>query len=775
MRKEIYRIFAAMAVVFLVASALWAIGPHTRFEVSSTIPTDGARGVALDQALTATFNQDVNCTTIETSGAFTLTSRTGYHRVAVGGTVTCSGTVATFTPSSPLAANTTYTATITDNVKDVGGKRLEGKFEWCFKTGTSLVAPTVTAVAPVNMATGVALNTKVTAAFDQAMNPASINTSTFTLTYGPHNTRVRGTVTYDVLNNIATFTPNALLKANTVYTATITACTTADGMMMIFPACGCTSTIACVKNLAGTGLVSAFVWTFKTGGASITTRPTVISTNPANPPISCVPTNQIITATFSEAMNSLSVTGPPPPAPPAPQFTLQETSTLAYVQGVVTYSAVGNMATFTPNALLTAGTEYTATILTGVMDLEGNQLVANYSWNFTTCVSPSTLNPGLTVLSTFPTGTGACVSGAISATFSEPLEPATINTGTFTVVGPALVPVLGTVSLDPTGLAATFTPLSALATNTTYTATLAATVTDIYGDTLYDTYTGPYVWYFTTGSATVCGPAPLGAIESFGAFGGYSGITNQGLNTSINGESIGTTAVSTTVTGFHDTTEPYDYTPYKGCIYTETTSNVGVVNQEIYTAAPPPNATLPLSCPNEGTGPATLVGTTAYVATQALAAATTEWNALATMPGGLDPTPGLDEDLGGLTLTAGTYKAAYGAFNISSNLTLTGPGVFVFQMPSSLTVGSNTVPSNVSVILGPGALASNVYWQVGSAATINYGGGGTMVGTIIAYSAVTISSPGNSSNPPAQNTVLDGRAISLTGSVTMVQTTINAP
>ena len=69
-----------------------------------------------------------------------------------------------------------------------------------------------------------------------------------------------------------------------------------------------------------------------------------------------------------------------------------------------------------------------------------------------------------------------------------------------------------------------------------------------------------------------------------------------------------------------------------------------------------------------------------------------------------------------------------------------------------------------------GALAKNVFWYVGTAATINGAGGGVMVGTIIANAGVTFSTAGN-----AAQTVLNGRAISLVASVTMVNTTVNVP
>jgi hypothetical protein len=69
-----------------------------------------------------------------------------------------------------------------------------------------------------------------------------------------------------------------------------------------------------------------------------------------------------------------------------------------------------------------------------------------------------------------------------------------------------------------------------------------------------------------------------------------------------------------------------------------------------------------------------------------------------------------------------------------------------------------------------GAQAKNVYWYVGSAATINAAGSGVMTGTIIASAGVTFSTAGN-----AEQTVLNGRALSLNASVTVVNTTINVP
>src|SRR6202043_2748610 len=99
------------------------------------------------------------------------------------------------------------------------GNHLASNFVWSFTTGlttcSGVGAPTVVSVTPAN---GACPDTKVTATFSEAMNPSTINASTFTLT-GPG---AAGAVTYDVPNLTATFTPTAALSLSSMYTATIT-------------------------------------------------------------------------------------------------------------------------------------------------------------------------------------------------------------------------------------------------------------------------------------------------------------------------------------------------------------------------------------------------------------------------------------------------------------------------------------------------------------------------------------------------------------------------
>jgi hypothetical protein len=464
-------------------------------------------------------------------------------------------------------------------------------------------------------------------------------------------------------------------------------------------------------------MIAPYVWSFNTG-----TAPIVVSTDPANSAVG-VALNKVITATFSTAMNATSVN--------ATTFQVKQGSNV--IAGTITYS--GFTASFAPSLPLASNTVYTAVITTGAKDTAGNSLAANHYWSFATGNVPS-------VVSTDPvnTATGVALNKRIMATFSEAMNATTINSGTF-LVRQGITPISGTVSY--VGTAATFTPSVNLQAGTTYTATITTGAQNPVGNSIAT----DYVWSFTTTGVTVPRPSILGSAAMFGVFGGSAGVTNSGLNTVINNGSIGTTGASTLITGFHDGTT--------GDVYTETPLNVGLVTGRIYTAPPAPGT-----------------ATSFAIASQGLLDAISAYDSIspASKPGGTDPGAG---ELGGLTLAPGVYKSASGTFKITNgNLTLDAMGdpnaEWFFQTASGLTVGIAGPAGARSVNLINGAQARNVYWHVGSAATINAAGGGVMSGTIIASAGVTFSTAGN-----AAQTVLNGRALSLNASITLVNTTIN--
>ena len=585
------------------------------------------------------------------------------------------------------------------------------------------LAPTITATTPANSTpavTGVATNSSVFVTFGQPMAPATINTSSFTLAC-PAGTPVAASVSYDAATQVATLTPTTALSPNTVCVASVT---------------------SAAQTTAGFGMPSPYTWSFTTTGLADATRPTVSVTTPADA-APAAPNNTRVSATFSEAMNPTTVNGS--------SFTLTNTTLGTAVTGTVSYSVASRTATFTPTtpALLPGNNLFTATLTTVATDLAGNALAGNsavlpaagnHVWTFTTSAVSDSTAPTVSTISPADGATAVCLTRVVSASFNEPMNAATLNTSTF-IVSNNGVAVAGTVSYDAASQLASFTTTSAagFAPSTAFVVTIesgATGVADLAGNAL----ASDRVWGFTTGTAACAGSFDLATAASFGAFGGAAGVTNHGVNTVVNGN-LGSTAACTLITGFHDAANTYDETPL----------DVGAVNGAINCGPPAPGTT-----------------TTLAIATQAHADALAAYNTLAAVPPGSDPAAG---QLGGLVLAPATYTSAGGTFDITSgDLTLDAQGnadaVWVFQSASALTVGLSATPRRVLLING--AQARNVFWQVGSAARIE--DGSTMVGTIIAPAGVTISTMGQT----AQTTLI-GRALGLTASVTMVNTTIVAP
>lgn len=612
------------------------------------------------------------------------------------------------------------------------------------------LAPTVTEVVPEDDATNVDINNPViTAQFSEAVS--ALASSDFTLGCESPCTSPTGAISLNDDSTVATFTLTepAELEALTRYTATVQNAT---------------------SDSSGVAMEDPYVWEFTTGRVADTTRPRVTVTNPetTNPgPTPDVPANTAISAVFSEDMIATTITDA--------SFTLTCETPCVNPVGEVSYVEDSTSAVFTPEQNLDEGETYTATITSDATDLAENQLAGNqgevgepsdYVWMFTT-VAALPAQP-ISVLSTDPID-GAmlpvCSTNSINASFEVPsgvrLNPTTVNDMTFTVVEnnePSNMVTAESIELDvDTGTIMTFTPQDLLEENVTYQVTIKGGpdgVKDLIipGNELQE----DYIWTFTTEAPlnSCMQPANLGTAAPFGSFGGSAGITNEGLLTVVNGD-LGTTGTSTLVTGF--VSEP-------DCVYTVTPLNEGQVNGKIFTAPPPPT----VACPQDGTA------ATEAVAIQARLDAEAAYIAMspANMPGGQNPG---NANLGNLTLTPDVYTAPDGSFSIQGgDLTLDAQGnqnaVWVFQMATTLTVGGPGADFPQSVILTNGAQAKNIFWQVGSAATINAAGGGSMQGTIIAQEGVSISTAGN-----VNIVTLDGRALSLTASVTVVNTVINVP
>ena len=547
------------------------------------------------------------------------------------------------------------------------------------------LAPTVTSTSPANGATAVPINRTITATFSKAMNAATITTATFTVTGA---TPVTGVVTYDAASNTATFAPSAPLAANTTFTATIT---------------------AGAQDTAGNALVGGGSapnpWTFTTGSSTDATAPTVSATSPANTATG-VPINTKVTATFSESMNPATIT--------TTTFTVTGPG-VTPVAGTVTYAAVSNTATFTPSANLAANTLFTATVTVGATDLAGNALagggMAPNPWTFTTGAAADATAPTITLTNPANAATGVAINASVNATFSEAMDPSTISSGTFTLTGPGVTPVTGTVTYNPISRVATFTPASSLAINSTFTATVTTGARDLAGNALVSGAV-PNPWTFTTGAAAAGQPTVnLLSAANFAILAG-STVSNTGP-TIVNGD-LGVSPGTATI-GFPP----------------------GIVNGVQHLDPDP-------------------------IVQQAKLDLTTAFNDAAGRS--LNVITVATGELGGLTLAPGLYMSGIGSFAITSvDLTLDAQGdanaVWIFQCPSStLTVGNGR-----QVILAGGAQASNIFWSVGSSATI--GTTAMFKGTILADQSITLQT----------GAVLDGRALTRIAAVTLDSNIVTKP
>lgn len=696
-------------------------------EVILTNPLNGATNVVTNKIITATFNE-----TMEPSSINETTFILKKGSTPVSGTVTFSGITATFTPSALLDANSVYTATMKRNVTDLLGSIMVEDYTWSFNTG---VIPTVILTDPLDAATDVALNKAITADFSTPMNPATINATTFILKQG--TTVIEGFVTY--LGVRATFTPKVSLLPNKVYTATIT---------------------NKVTDVAGNAMKDDYTWSFSTGSI-----PLVLTTDPKNGEVN-VAQNKTVTATFSKIMNNATINNT--------SFTLMNGTTP--VAGTVSYN--GYTAEFDPLVDLLPGVEYTATITTGAKDMAGNSIAANHIWKFTT---NAIVLPYVTSVDPKNAAINVELDKVILATFSKEMNVSTINGTTFTLMQ-GTTSVAGEVSYD--GAIARFKPLINLLPGTLYTATITTGAKDLAGNAL----AANYVWSFTTAAAAIQYEVVLISDPTEGGNTSGGGMKNAGTSTTVratanagfsfvnwteNGVLASPLAEYTFIVNSNRTLQANFIAdmPAGDGIDLGTAANFAILAGAGVTNTGPsiltgdvgsfPTATM------VGFPPGTVIGTLYTVASPVVEKAKADlliaFNEAQSRSLNAISLPG---QIGGLTLAPGLYvnSTSSGISGTGANgiLTLDAGGnanaVWIFKMGSTLITGPGT-----SIVLAGNAQAKNIYWSVGSSATL--GTNSSFYGNILADQSITLNT----------GATLIGRALTRVAAVALDSNVVTKP
>lgn len=299
-------------------------------------------------------------------------------------------------------------------------------------------------------------------------------------------------------------------------------------------------------NVTGTGNVS---FTFPTALASGATYGVTVQTQPASPAQTCIVTNgsgTIGAANVSNVAVACSTNA----------YTLGGTVTGLAAGGTVVLQNNGanNLSVtangpFTFAGTLNPGANYAVTVVTHptvpgpgqnctVQSGTGSIVAANVTNVAIVCANSDQTAPTVTARTPLPTTVGTKLQGGVvTVTFSEAVNPSTVNTSSFSVQGPG-GPVSGSVSLAGGNTQATFTPSAALAFDASYTVTLSTTIRDPSNNAL----PAAVSWSFNTGKKLAlgfqhtCARFTDGRVKCWGANGaGQLGVGD----TSARGDSAG--------------------------------------------------------------------------------------------------------------------------------------------------------------------------------------------------------------------------------------------
>lgn len=457
--------------------------------VTAVSPADGGTNVGTNAVMGLLFNQALNLATEVPNIQVT----SGGQPVAVMMALSSGNQRVTITPAAALQPGMEYTVTYGAGLQDIAGNALDNSGSFTFTTAAAADAssPTVVATDPLSTAANVPTNTLIHVIFSKPIDPTSINATNVQLypsqTGGAN--QIGGTTSFSGDGLTLTFAPNAALTSETQYS---------------FYA----SSVQDYEGRTANVQIS-----FTTGISSATAAPQVVTMTPASGS-SGVPLNSEILLTINEPI-SIASAGP---------TAIAVSSGDAPVPGSISVSSDSMGLTFTPTSNLAASTGYTVNA-SGFTDLAGNA-VTPFTGTFTT--GTTSIASGQMQITGFVPASGStdvAVTSSIAVTFSNPVNPLTVNNQSFQVtaaVGKNGAEVIaGTYAVS--GSTVTFTPLTQLPGSATISLSVSynATLQDIAGNACANGSAN-----FTTAStADTTAPQVLSITPASGATG--IGLTGQ--------------------------------------------------------------------------------------------------------------------------------------------------------------------------------------------------------------------------------------------------------
>jgi large repetitive protein len=416
--------------------------------VTSQRPGNGATGVSLNSSVVLYVNETLNTGTVP--GALHVSQ----NGVLVSGTVTVrdNGQTIQFVPAGPWQKNAFIQVFLDSTALDSDGNTVTS-YQGSFRTvvDTTTVTPQILSLSPASNSTAVPLNPVVEWQYNEPLNPSTVNTNTVLLQNANTGQFVAGTVTLDSGGAFIRFVPTVGLLAATPYNMQTTGIIGSNG-------------------LAG-GFTSS---RFTTGSATDTTAPVVTLVAPPDNAAN-VPVNAIVHVRFNEPVNPLTVSA----------GTIQlTTGTVTSVASSISFSNNNQDVILTPQDPLPDNTAMTIKV-TGVEDLAGNQVVVKNT-AFTTGAGPAAVQPQVVNENPFSNATNVPLNTLITLQSNVPVDPGSVNTGTFTVndntVGGS---VAGNTSVSADGMTINFLPSAPLGVSRNYSVFFSNRgITDLAGNLL---------------------------------------------------------------------------------------------------------------------------------------------------------------------------------------------------------------------------------------------------------------------------------------------------